>query len=121
MILAGRVIDEKTGEGIDGVNVQIATREGLPVSSKVWQSDSEGYFAIDEPITIQPALVFTRAAYERTIIQPDDFYNGIYIQLARTGELQEVTVTATRKKSSWFAWLVFGSIGAKVLIDSTRK
>jgi hypothetical protein len=121
MILGGRVIDATTSQPISDVNLQIATREGLPVSSQVWQTDSDGYFEIDVPVTVQPALVFTRAAYERTVVQPEDFYNGLYISLTRTGELTEVTVTATiKKKLSWFEWLVIGGISGKVLYDSSK-
>jgi hypothetical protein len=119
MIIAGRVIDEQTQTGIADVNIQIATREGLPLSSTVWQTDNDGYFAIDEPLSVQPALLFTRAAYEKLVIQPDDFWNGRYIELARTGELTEVVVTA-KKKAHWFGWLLVAGIGGKILYDQTR-
>jgi hypothetical protein len=120
MILSGRLVDQN-GDGLDQVNIQIATREGLALSSQVWQSDNDGYFAIDLPLSIQPALLFTRAAYEKTLIQPEDFYNGIYITLSRTGELTEVTVTATvKKKLTWFEWLAIFGISGKVIYEKTK-
>jgi hypothetical protein len=118
MIIAGRIEDDQTGEGIAAVNMQIANAAGVPMSENVWQTDSDGYFAINEPVSVTPYLLISRAGYEKTLLSPDDFWQGKHIPLTRTGNLEEVVVTA--KVNNWFPWLVVGSIAAKVLYDQTK-
>ena len=117
MIIAGRIVDDQTGEGIDAVNLQIANAAGVPMSENVWQTDNDGYFSINEPVNITPSLLISRAGYEKTLLSPEDFWQGRHIPLTRTGNLEEVVVTANRK-SNWFPWLVVGSIAAKIFYDN---
>lgn len=124
MNISGRIVDyarnntgiPDTEIGIADANIQIANASGVPLSSTVWQTDNDGYFAIDAPVSLQPYLLISRAAYESLLVSPDDYYNGIYIAMQRTGELQEVTVTA-KKKSNWFGWAVVAAVAGKVFYD----
>lgn len=119
MIIAGRIVDDMTGNGIADANIQVANSSGVPMSENVWQTDDDGYFSIDEPLTVSPWLLISRAAYEKTLLSPEDFWQGRHIPLTRTGNLEEVVVTA-KGKSSWFPWLVIGSIAAKIIYDHNK-
>lgn len=113
MIFSGRIEDDVTKQGIPDVNIQIPTPQGWQTNAdgrNLWRTDSDGYFSVDLPgQSMTPNFVFSSAAYEKTYLGADDFYQGIHVPMIRSGDLEPVEVVATHQKGkNILMWYILG-------------
>ena len=99
--ISGRVIDEKTNQGISGASVYVNN------STFGGQTDANGSFTINCKLLGKTTLIISHIGYERKVqqIEATDIKNLVFSLTPQINRLNEVVIKSQYKREDVIKWL----------------